>query len=119
MSKMTVKISGKKVVIDTNRPRVANALAALVEACAERRFGIGEILDHTNGEEYQLVRIKQANGSLRAYLINTDTGRARNSRKVVMVQTDDTEFPHGYVTDIPAEYDKFIDPENPEELLDL
>ena len=59
--------------------------------------------------EYQLVRIKQY-GALRAYLINGDTGRARNSRKVVMVQTDmPDEYPNGYVTDLPAEKDKFLD----------
>jgi len=109
MSKINVKINGKAVVIDTNRPKVAACLGALIEACAERQFPIGMFLDHVdkNGREtteYQLVKVHG-----RAYLINQETGRARNSRKVVYVQGNP---PDGYyVTDLPAEKDKFLDPE--------
>ena len=121
--KQTINLNGNKVVIDTNRKAVAAALVALVEACAERQFSVGMILDHLDNDgqitEYQLVRIKQPNSTLRAYLINTEDGVARNSRKVVMVQ-DPTggDNGRGYVTDIPAERDRFIDPDNDGQLLD-
>lgn len=109
--KITVKLAGKKVTFDPTQPRVAKALAAFLEACATRTFPIGMTLEHANGTEYQLVSILQSNGSKRAYLINTDTGRARNSRKVVKVQGDFHSEEGLYVEDLPCEKDKFIDPE--------
>lgn len=116
---MTVNLNGKKVVIDTARQKVASALAALIEACAERQFPIGLELEHSNGTEYVLARIKQPNGTLRAYLIGIDTGVARNSRKVVMVQDPKGgDLGRGYVTDLPAENDRFYDPENPGQFID-
>ena len=120
MSKVNVKLAGKKVVIDTARPKVASALAALIEACAERQFPIGMMLEHANDSEYILSRIKQRDGTLRAYLIGVDTGVARNSRKVVMVQDPKGgDLGRGYVTDLPAENDRFYDPENPGEFIDV
>ena len=112
MSKITVNLNGNKVVIDMNRPKVADALANLIQACAERQFPIGLNLEHDNGDTYVLARIVQPNGTFRAYLINEDTGVARNSRKVVMVKDPDGgDFGRGYVTDLPAEKDRFLDPE--------
>ena len=116
MSKVNVKLNGKIVVIDTARPKVANALAALIEACAERQFPIGMVLEHENGGDYLLTQVKTAGGRIRAYLHNTDTGRARNSRKVVIVQEPGVGT--GYVTDLPAENDRFYDPENPGQFID-
>lgn len=123
MSKRTINIGGNKVVLDMNRPKVADAVAALVEACAERHFPIGLVLEHENGSNYLLTRIKQTNGTLRAYLIGLDNGHsgiARNSDKVVLVkEPKGGEFGRGYVTDIPARLDRFIDPErNNGEFLD-
>lgn len=69
----------------------------------KRTFAIGTTLEHTNGHEYVLAQIKQTYGPPRAYLINLDSGRARNSRKVVLVKD-------GCVEDLPAEKDQFIDP---------
>jgi len=116
-----MKLNGKKMVIDTERPSVAAALAKLVEACSQRRFEIGSYLAHDDKDggrtEYQFVRILQTNGTHRAYLINTETGVARNSRKVVLVEGAHDEYP-GFVTEIPAEKDKFIDPENSGAYLD-
>ena len=107
-----VKLNGKMVTIDTNKPKVAKALVALVEACATRTFPIGMVLDHANGTEYQLVSIKSNKyASARAYLINTDTGRARNSSKVVPVLGDFHSEEGLYTEDLPCEKDKFIDPE--------
>lgn len=116
MSKMTVKLNGKKVVIDTDKPKVANALAKLVEACSAQTLPIGLSLKHENGDVYVLCRIKQSNGQFRAYLINTDTGIARNSRKVVMVQEPSNG--RGYVEDVPAEKDKFYNPDGSGEFID-
>jgi hypothetical protein len=120
MAKMKVKLNGKKVTIDTNRPRVAKALAALVEACATRTFPIGMILEHANGVEYQLVSICQrVGGPKRAYLINTDTGRARNSSKVVAVQGDFHSEEGLYTEDLPCSKDKFYDPDGDGEYIDI
>lgn len=121
--KTTLNLSGQKVNINTDNPKVAKALVALVEACAERQFPIGLSLEHVDKDgsitEYLLARIKQYNGTHRAYLINHDTGVARNSRKVVMVQEPKGgEFGKGYVTDLPAERDKFIDPDGDGEYID-
>ena len=112
MSKLTVNVNGQKLNINTDNPKVADALAALIKACAERHFSIGDYFMHSTGTNYQLIRIKLANGTWRAYLINTETGKARNSTKVVLVQ-DPTGGDNGtgYVTDLPDEKDQFIDPE--------
>ena len=115
-----VKLNGKMVTIDTNKPKVAKALVALVEACATRTFPIGMVLDHANGTEYQLVSIKSNKyASARAYLINTDTGRARNSSKVVPVLGDFHSEDGLYTEDLPCEKDKFWDEENPGNYIDL
>ena len=107
-----VKLAGKMVTIDTNKPKVAKALVALVEACATRTFPIGMVLDHANGTEYQLVSIKSNKyASARAYLVNTDTGRARNSSKVVPVLGDFHSEDGLYTEDLPCEKDKFVDPD--------
>ena len=121
MAKVEVKLAGKKVTIDTNRPKVAKALAALVEACATRTFPIGMILEHANGTEYQLVSIKRNkyDSSPRAYLVNTETGRARNSSKVVSVLGDFHSEDGLYTEDLPCERDAFIDPEGDGEYIDI
>lgn len=110
--KQTIRINGKNVKIDTDSPRVAKALVALVEACAVRQFKIGDVLEHSNGHAYLLTKVGN-----RAYLHNMDTGRARNSRKYVPVQGNKDEG--FYVEDLPCEKDCFYDPENPDEYLDI
>ena len=102
--------NGKKVRLSQS------TIDSLVKDLTTREFEIGMYLTHDNKDgtqtDYQLVRILQPDGSLRAYLINEDTGRARNSRKVVVVQTDQPdEYPDGYVTDLPAEKDRFLEPD--------
>ena len=114
MAKATVNINGKQVNIDTDRPAVVKALAALVEACAVRRWKIGTILVHANGSEYILC--KNINDG-RAYLYSADTGRARNSRKVVKFMGDDPA--DCYTEDLPCEHDRFYDPENPGQYIDI
>jgi hypothetical protein len=74
-----------------------------------QKFHIGDVLEHKNGNEYLLTRIKQYKG-YRAYLINMDTGIARNSDKCVMVKGAVKGGCKGYVTDLPARKDQFIDP---------
>ena len=118
--KTTVKLAGKKVTIDTNRPKVAKALVALVEACATRTFPIGMILDHANGVEYQLVSIVGSpGGAKRAYLVNTETGRSRNSTKVVEVLGDCHSEEGLYTEDLPCSKDQFIDPDGDGEYIDI
>ena len=114
--KQTINLNGNKVVIDTERKNVAAALVALVEACAERQFPIGMILKHNNGHDYILANIEG-----RAYLVNLDTGRTRNERKVVKVLgTWNKATGEGYyATDLPCEYDRFIDPDGDGEFLDI
>lgn len=116
-----VTLNGKKIVVDMSRKNVAAAVEALLNACMERRFEVGSLLEHDNGDgtftDYLIARIIQPNGTHRAYLINTETGVARNSRKVVLVQGAKDEYP-GYITELPEETDKFIDPENEDEYLD-
>jgi len=120
MAKINVKINGKKVVVDLNRPKVANAVAALIEACATRTFPIGMILEHANGSEYLLTSILQyPGGCKRAYLVNTDTGRARNSSKVVKVMGNFHSAEGLYTEDLPCQKDKFFDPENPGQYIDI
>ena len=115
-----VKLNGKMVTIDTNKPKVAKALVALVEACVTRTFPIGMVLHHANGTEYQLVSIKRNKyASARAYLINTDTGRARNSSKVVPVLGDFHSEDGLYTEDLPCEKDKFVDPDGDGEYIDI
>lgn len=117
--KTKVKLAGKMVTIDTNKPKVAKALVALVEACATRTFPIGMILEHENGVDYQLVSIKSSKYALaRAYLVNLSTGRARNSTKVVPVHGDFKSEEGLYTEDLPCEKDRFYDPENDGEYID-
>lgn len=125
MSARTVTINGNKVVLDMNRPKVADLVAALVEACAERHFPIGMYLTHKDSDggvtDYELVSIRRwGGGAPRAYLVNTETGIARNSTKVVPVlgTAKGKAGENYYTTDIPAEKDKFFDPENPGQFLD-
>ena len=118
--KTKVKLAGKMVTIDTNKPKVAKALVALVEACATRTFPIGMILEHADDVDYQLVSIcRYAGGPKRAYLVNTDTGRARNSTKVVKVLGDFHSEEGLYTEDLPCEKDKFIDPDGDGEYIDI
>ena len=109
MSKTVLKIGGKNVKIDTNKPKVADLLAQLLKALTTREFPIGMVLEHENDNEYLLARIKRSYG-YRAYLINLDTGIARNSTKRVTVE--EPENGRGYVTDLPCKKDRFFDPEN-------
>lgn len=112
MVKNTVKLNGKKVTIDLGKPKVRQLVTELVEACLTRTFPIGMVLEHANGTDYQLVSIKRNKyDAARAYLVNTDTGRARNSTKVVSVLGDFRSEDGLYTEDLPCEKDKFIDPE--------
>jgi len=113
----TVKLNGKKTVIDTNRPKVAKALVALVEACATPEFKIGINLRNANQDSYELVSIREyAGGPARAYLVNNRTGIARNSTKVVPVLGNkDDGF---YTEDLPCQKDKFFDPDGSGEFID-
>ena len=118
--KTKVKLAGKMVTIDTNKPKVAKLLVALVEACATRTFPIGMVLEHANGVEYQLVSIcSYKGGPKRAYLINQATGRARNSSKKVWVQGDFHSEEGLYTEDLPCQKDKFIDPDGDGEYIDI
>lgn len=111
-NKIEVKMNGKKVVVDLNRPKVKRALTSFLEACATRTFPIGMILEHANGVDYQLVSIcSYKGGPKRAYLVNTDTGRTRNSTKKVWVQGNFHSEEGLYTEDLPCEKDKFIDPD--------
>jgi len=110
MSKTVLKINGKSVKIDTNKPKVSDLLAQLIKALTTREFPIGMMLEHENQDNYLLARIKQYNGSFRAYLINQSTGIARNSTKRVIVE--EPQNGRGFVTDLPCKKDRFYDPEN-------
>ena len=110
MAKTMLKINGKSVKVDTNKPKVADLLAQLIKALTTREFPIGMMLEHENEDNYLLARIKQCNGSFRAYLINQETGVARNSTKRVYVE--EPKNGRGYVTDLPCKKDRFYDPEN-------
>jgi hypothetical protein len=110
--KTTINVGGKVINVNTTQKNVAACLQNLINALTERRFAVGSCLRHSSGARYQIARILMANGSLHAKLINTVTGKARNSTKVVLVKTDDADYPNGYVTDLPAVKDKFWDPEN-------
>lgn len=120
MSKMRVKLGGKYVTIDTNKKKVVEALAALVQACATPEYPIGMIFEHANGDEYLLSRILQRNGTHRAYLLNIETGVARNSDKVVLVQdAKGGGTGRGYVETLPARKDKFYDPDGSGDYIDI
>ncbi len=121
MAKLQVKLGNQTVKINTDNPKVAGCLVALIEACAEKQFSIGDYFDHSNGESYQLVRIKQSYGAPRAYLINGSTGVARNSDKVVLVQEvkGGGANGRGYVTTLPARNDRFYDPDNVGQFIDV
>jgi len=120
MSKTVLKINGKSVKVDTNKPKVADLLAQLIKALTTREFPIGMMLEHENQDNYLLARIKQYNGSFRAYLINTETGIARNSTKRVYVEEPKGgENGRGYVVDLPCKKDRFYDPENSESFIEV
>ena len=110
MAKTVLKIGGKSVKIDTNKPKVADLLSQLMKALTTREFPIGMMLEHENQDNYLLARIKQYNGSFRAYLVNAETGIARNSTKRVLVEEPTNG--RGYVTDLPCKKDRFYDPED-------
>jgi len=113
MAKNVLKINGKRIKIDTNKPKVADLLAQLLKALTAREFPIGMVFEHENGDDYLLSRIKQPSGAFRAYLINMETGIARNSRKeVYVVEPEDGGNGNGYVTDLPCEKDRFYDPDD-------
>lgn len=116
MSKTVLKINGKSVKIDTNKPKVSELLAQLIKALTTREFPIGMVLEHENQDSYLLARIKQCGGH-RAYLINQSTGIARNSTKRVMVE--EPENGRGYVTDLPCKKDRFYDEENPGRFIEV
>lgn len=109
MAKTVLKIGGKSITIDANKPKVSELLAQLLKALTTREFPIGMVLEHENEDSYLLSRIKQVSG-YRAYLINTNTGIARNSTKRVIVEEPDNG--RGYVTDLPCKKDRFYDPED-------
>jgi len=126
MSKTTININGKDININTNNSKVTDLVAALLKACAERRFPVGMMLKHADDDGgvtyYQIVRILQKGYTKkqdwhRAYLINQKTGVARNSTKVVAVQGAKEDYP-GYITELPAEKDRFIDPDDSSSFLD-
>ena len=118
--KNVMKLNGKKVNIDLDKPKVRQLVTELVQACLTRTFPIGMILEHASGTEYQLVSIvRRPGGVKRAYLVNTDTGRARNSTKVVSVQGDFHSEEGLYTEDLPCVKDKFYDPDGDGEYIDI
>ncbi len=117
MSKTVLKIGGKSIKMDTNKPKVAELLAQLLKALTTREFPIGMMLEHENQNCYLLARIKQTNGTYRAYLINEATGIARNSTKRVLVE--EPKNGRGYVTDLPCKKDRFYDEENPGSFIEV
>jgi len=117
MAKTVLKIGGKSVTIDTNKPKVADLLSQLMKALTTREFPIGMMLEHENQNNYLLARIKQSSGAFRAYLINAETGIARNSTKRVLVE--EPENGHGYVTDLPCKKDRYYDPEDSSSFIEV
>lgn len=117
MAKTVLKIGGKSVKIDTNKPKVADLLSQLMKALTTREFPIGMMLEHENEDNYLLARIKQYNGTYRAYLINQSTGIARNSTKRVMVE--EPKNGRGFVTDLPCKKDRFYDPEDEDNFIEV
>lgn len=116
MAKTVLKIGGKSVTIDTNKPKVSDLLAQLMKALTTREFPVGMVLEHENQDSYLLTRIKQCGGSYRAYLINMETGIARNSTKRVLVE--EPKNGRGHVTDLPCKKDRFYDEENPGQFIE-
>ena len=116
MAKTVLKIGGKSVKIDTNKPKVADLLSQLMKALTTREFPIGMMLEHENEDNYLLARIKQPSGAFRSYLINMETGIARNSTKRVLVEEPTNG--RGYVTDLPCKKDRFYDEENPGQFIE-
>jgi hypothetical protein len=125
MATHKVQIDGKNFTINPNTDKkVVEALNALVKAMSTRQWPIGMTFRHASGDSYLLTRIKKAGGH-RAYLVNTRTGVARNSRKVVMVLEPNGAKSgkgggngFGYVEDLPAERDRFFNPDAPGEYID-
>lgn len=117
MAKTVLKIGGKSIKIDTNKPKVNDLLAQLIKALTTREFPIGTIFDHENQNSYLLARIKQPYGGYRAYLINDETGIARNSTKRVMVE--ESSNGRGYVTDLPCKKDRFYDPDDEDNFIEV
>ena len=110
MVKTVLKVGGKSIKIDASKPKVADLLAQLIKALTTREFPVGMVLEHENEDNYLLARIKQSSGSFRAYLVNMNTGIARNSTKRVMVKEPDNG--RGYVTDLPCNKDRFYGPDD-------
>ena len=120
MAKNVLKVGGKSIKIDANKPKVADLLAQLIKALTTREFPIGMTLEHENQDTYLLARIKQPSGVYRAYLINEGTGIARNSTKRVLVEEPkDGGNGRGYVTDLPCKKDRFYDEENPGQFIEV
>ena len=117
MAKTVLKISGKSIKIDTNKPKVIELLAQLMKALTTREFPVGMVLEHENEDSYLLSRIKQPSGAYRAYLINIGTGIARNSTKKVLVE--EPKNGRGFVTDLPCKKDRFYDEENPGQFIEV
>lgn len=117
MGKTVLKIGGKSIKIDTNRPKVNDLLAQLIKALTTREFPIGMVLEHENQDSYLLSRIQQSSGAFRAYLINVNTGIARNSTKRVLVEEPTNG--RGYVTDLPCKKDRFYDPEDESNFIEV
>lgn len=117
MAKTVLKIGGKSVKIDTNKPKVADLLSQLMKALTTREFPIGMMLEHENEDNYLLARIKQYDGTYRAYLINQSTGIARNSTKRVIVE--EPKNGRGFVTDLPCKKDRFYDPEDEDSFIEV
>lgn len=117
MAKTVLKIGGKSIKVDTNKPKVNDLLAQLVKALTTREFPVGEVFEHENEDSYLLSRIKQPSGAFRAYLINMDTGIARNSTKRVMVEEPDNG--RGHVTDLPCKKDRFYDPDDEDSFIEV
>jgi hypothetical protein len=117
MAKTTLKIGGKSVKIDTNKPKVADLLSQLMKALTTREFPIGMVLEHENQDSYLLSRIKQYNGSFRAYLINQNSGIARNSTKRITVE--EPQNGRGFVTDLPCKKDRFYDPDDMDNFIEV
>ncbi len=117
MAKTVLKIGGKSIKIDTNKPKVNDLLAQLIKALTTREFPVGMMLEHENEDNYLLVRIKQPSGVFRAYLINQNTGIARNSTKRVMVEEPSNG--RGYVTDLPCKKDRFYDPDDEDNFIEV
>jgi hypothetical protein len=125
-----ITVDGKNFTINPNTDKkVVDALNALVKAMSTRQWPIGMTFRHADGDNYLLTRIKTQSGTglvgHRAYLINKRTGVARNSRKAVWVIEPNGAKSgkgggkgFGYVEDLPAEKDRFYDPDNPGQYID-